>query len=84
MSLESLCVRFTLEFFNMRHGNVLVQVRYRSRGREETTFIKGSLESVLEHCTSFLGRQNIPTAMTEEERRRVLDAASALGSKGRR
>ena len=70
-------------------------------GREEMCFIKGSVESVLEHCVFFHGGddynnnysnnyhksvsyKDAPVDMGQHERRRVLNAASALGSKGRR
>lgn len=65
-------------------ASVTHQVRCRHGAREETCYVKGSVESVLEHCSSFQGRHGSSSEMGEEERRRVLDAASALGLKGRR
>ena len=46
--------------------------------------IKGAVEAVLSNCTHFPGQKGHAAEMGEAERRRVLDAAGALGSKGRR
>lgn len=54
------------------------------RAGRETCYVKGSVEAVLLNCTSFRLRQGPAAEMGETERRQVLDAASALGSKGRR
>ncbi|CAM9580982.1 unnamed protein product, partial [Phaeothamnion confervicola] len=49
-----------------------------------TYYVKGTLEGVLEHCTSFAGRDGATRALGEAERRRLASAATALGQAGRR
>ncbi|CAM9720643.1 unnamed protein product [Pylaiella littoralis] len=61
-----------------------MEVRCMDRAGRETCYVKGSVEAVLLNCTSFRLRQGPAAEMGETERRQVLDAASALGSKGRR
>lgn len=63
---------------------VAVQVRCRDAAGEETCYAKGAVESILEKCVFVQSSQGAETEMGEKERRRVLDAASALGMKGRR
>lgn len=62
----------------------LSQVRCRHSPSEETCYVKGSVESVLGYCSSFQFRTGASLEIGEKERRRVLDAASELGSNGRR
>lgn len=64
---------------------VYIQVRCVDGAGHATCYVKGSVEAVLPNCTSyFQGRQGTAAELGETERRRVLDAAGALGSKGRR
>ena len=63
------------------------QVRCRDAGGEESCYAKGAVESVLEMCLlveSSQGAEMVEREMGEKERRRILDAARALGMKGRR
>lgn len=62
-------------------------MRCRDASGEETCYTKGAVESVLEMCVlvgSKQGSQMVEVEMGEKERRRILDAARALGMKGRR
>lgn len=62
-------------------------MRCRDAAGEETCYAKGAVESVLEMCLlveSNQGTERIEIDMGEKERRRILDAARALGMKGRR
>lgn len=61
-----------------------MQVRCRHDMAEEAFYVKGSVESVLEQCFSFQSKTGISSRITEKERRRIMDAASELGSRGRR
>ncbi|CAM9663245.1 unnamed protein product [Scytosiphon promiscuus] len=64
-----------------------MEVRCLDGAGEETWYVKGSVEAVLQHCASFQAQQAVSTdtpEMREAQRSRVLDAAGALGSKGRR
>ncbi|CAM9192901.1 unnamed protein product [Hapterophycus canaliculatus] len=64
-----------------------MEVRCIDTAGGETWYVKGSVEAVLQHCKSFQAQQIVSMAsaeMWEAERSRVLDAAGALGSKGRR
>lgn len=63
---------------------VVLQVHCRQGVAQETCYVKGSVESVLDNCSGFQTRTRSTLEIGEKERRRVLDAASALGSKGRR
>lgn len=63
---------------------VAIQVRCRDAAGKETCYAKGAVESVLERCAFVQTKQGFQAEMGEKERRRVLDAASALGMKGRR
>lgn len=69
------------------HLSVEPQVRCVDGSGHETWYVKGSVEAVLQQCVSFETQQKVSAAtaeMREAERSRVLDAAGALGSKGRR
>eukprot|EP00903_Cladosiphon_okamuranus_P015918 g14703.t1 len=61
-----------------------MEVRCVDGAGEATCYVKGSVEAVLPNCSYFQGRQGAAAGLGEGERRRVLDAAGALGSKGRR
>ena len=63
---------------------MVIQVRCVDGAGEAACYVKGSVEAVLPNCSHFQGRQGTAAALGEAERRRVLDAAGALGSKGRR
>lgn len=79
------CYLARLLTYGNRFGFVFVfQVRCVDSAGKETCCVKGSVEAVLSNCTHFQGQQGTAAEMGEEERRRVLDAAGALGSKGRR
>eukprot|EP00904_Undaria_pinnatifida_P004944 jgi/Undpi1/157/HiC_scaffold_1.g00154.m1 len=65
-------------------GKKRMEVRCRDAAGKETCYAKGAVESVLERCAFVQTTQGFQAEMGEKERRRVLDAASALGMKGRR
>ncbi|CAM9794027.1 unnamed protein product, partial [Ectocarpus sp. 8 AP-2014] len=62
-----------------------MEVRCLDSAGKEACYVKGSVEAVLNNCTTCqVQRGSAAEEMGETERRRVLDVASALGSKGRR
>ncbi|CBJ31177.1 testis secretory pathway calcium transporting ATPase [Ectocarpus siliculosus] len=62
-----------------------MEVRCLDSAGKETCYVKGSVEAVLINCTTCqVQRGSAAAEMGETERRRVLDVANALGSKGRR
>eukprot|EP00752_Nemacystus_decipiens_P005424 g4916.t2 len=65
-------------------SNKKMEVRCVDGDGRAMCFVKGSVEAVLPKCSNFEGRQGTAAELGEAERRRVLDAAGALGSKGRR
>ncbi|CAM9587881.1 unnamed protein product, partial [Laminaria digitata] len=65
-------------------GKKRMEVRCRDAAGEEWCYAKGAVESVLEKCAFVESSQGAELEMGEKERRRVLDAASKLGMKGRR
>ncbi|CAM9236671.1 unnamed protein product, partial [Discosporangium mesarthrocarpum] len=60
-----------------------MEVRYR-HGSSLTYYVKGTVESILQHCTTFFSRDGTPAGLDDVDRRRVTEAAAMLGRKGRR
>lgn len=81
VNLVIITLSFKIDPVNQRCS---LQVRCRNGAREEICYVKGSVESVLESCWYYQGREWSPLDMNEKERRRILDVARSLGMKGRR
>merc|ERR1719502_1609659 len=61
-----------------------MEVKCRSPAGKDVTYVKGSLEHVLDHCSAFVGPSGKPVGLSDGERRRVVELARGMATGGLR